>query len=174
MNLKQKNTILLASFLLLVWIAYVFSFSKTIEAMQNFYILKQENELFMSASQNIDNLKQQVNYYHAKLNEYQISSKSSFQNNLLNTLNDSYQKNHLKIISFKDPHHFQIDNNAVQETYTFTVESDYSSVINLIYSLEKNHKYGKIISANFEKKKDYKTNKEYLQCQIYLQKISQE
>lgn len=174
MNLKQKNGLLLFGFLLLVWIAYVFSFSKTIEAMQNYNILKHENELFASASQNINNLKQEVNYYNAKLSEYQISSESSFQNNLLNTLNDFSQKNQLKIINFKDPHRFQIDNNALQETYTFTVESDFNSIVSLIYSLEQHHKFGKIISVGFEKERNYKTQKDYLLCTVFLQKVSQE
>ncbi|MGV8946811.1 MAG: hypothetical protein ACOH1N_10320 [Lutibacter sp.] len=174
MNLKQKNIILLIGFLLLVWISYVFSFSKTIDASQRFNELNRQDELYTSASQNIDHLKQQDSYYNSLLKKHQIFSESSFQNNLLNTLNQYSSEKKLKIINFKDPHHFQLNNNAIQETYIFTIESDYNTIINLIYSLEQHHKFGKIISANFEKKKDYKTNKEYLQCQIYLQKVSQE
>lgn len=171
MKLKQKNTILLIGFLLLVWVAYVFSFSKTIEAKQRYNELKQEDELFTSASQNIHILKQQDTYYNSILSKYQISTESSFQSNLLNTLNIYSQENMLKIISFKDPHRFQLSNNALQETHIFTVESDYKSIVKLIYSLEQHHKFGKIISVNFEKKKNYKTSKEYLQCEIFLQRI---
>jgi CHASE3 domain sensor protein len=85
MNFKQKNSILFFGFILLVWVAYQFSFSKTIKARQSYNELKQQNELFLSASQNIHNLKQQDTYYNSLLDKYQISTESSFQNNLLNT-----------------------------------------------------------------------------------------
>ena len=174
MKLNQKNSILLVGFLLLVWGAYIFSFSKTIEAKQRYNELKQEDELFTSASQNIHSLKQQDVYYNSILSKHQISTESSFQSNLLNSLNVYSQENKLKIIGFKDSHLFQLSNNAIQKTYIFTVESDYNSIIKLIYNLEQEHKFGKIISVDFEKKKNYKTFNKFLQCTIFLQKVSQE
>ena len=174
MNLKQKNSVLLLGFLLLVWIAYLFSFSKTIDVNKRHTVLKQQDDLFVSASQNLNNLKQQDIYYNSLLKKYQISTESLFQNSLLNTLNLYSSKNKLKIIEFKDPHRFKLSNNAIQETYTFTVESDFNSIVKLIYSLEQHYKFGKIITVNFEKKKNYKTLRNYLHCTIFLQKISQE
>ena len=173
MSLKQRNILFVFGFLFLIWIAYTFSFSKTIEASQSYTKLKHQDELFTSASQNLNSLHQQVEYYNFVLNNYQISAKNSFQNNLLNSLNE-YSKTHkLKIINFKNPHQFHLNDNSIQETYIFTVESDFKSIVNLIYMLEQYHKFGEIVSANFEKKKDFKTNLEYLQCEIYLQRVLQ-
>lgn len=174
MNLKQKNSVFLLGFLLLVWVAYLFSFSKTIDAKKRLTVLKKQDDLFVSASQNLNNLQQQDIYYNSLLKKYQISTESSFQNNLLNTLNSYSTKNKLKIIKFKDPHHFKLNNNAIQETYMFTVESDFNSIVKLIYDLEQHYKFGKIMGVHFEKKKNYQTFKNYLHCTIFLQKISQE
>ena len=80
------------------------------------------------------------------------------------------QENKLKIISFKDAHFFQLSNNAIQETYIFTVESNYNSIVKFIYELEQHHKFGKIISVDFEKKKNYNSDAnfhEYAQLTIY-------
>jgi hypothetical protein len=174
MNSKQRNIILLLGFVALIWIAYFFAFSKTIKAIQQYRKLKHQDEFFTSASQNLNNLKQQVIYYNSLLSKYQISSESSYQNNLLNTLNEYSKAHKLKIINFKDPIRFQLNHSAIQETYIFTVESDYNSIVNLIYNLEQRHKFGKIISARFEKEKNYKTQKRYLLCTVFLQKVSQE
>jgi len=165
---------LLFGFFLLVWTAYEFSFSKTIEAHQRYKELKHQDELFSLASQNMHSLKQQDVYYDSLLKKYQISSESSFQNNLLNKLNAYSLENKLKIINFKDTHRYQLRNNASQETYVFTVEGNFNAIVKLIYSLEQDHKFGKIVSVDFEKKKNYKTYKNYLQCTIFLQRISQE
>lgn len=174
MNLKQRNTILLLGFVLLIWIAYVFAFSKTIQAIQQYRKLKQQDELFTSASQNLNNLKQQISYYNSQLNKYQISSESSYQNNLLNTINEFSKEHKLKIINFKNPVLFKLNNSAIQETYIFTVESDYISMVNLIYKLEQYHNFGEIVSVNFNKKKNYRTQVKYLQCKIYLQRVLQD
>jgi len=173
MNLKQRNSMLLLGFFLLLWVAYFFAFSKTIQAIQQYRKLKHQDELFTSASQNLNNLKQQVTYYNSLLSKYQISSKSSYQNNLLNTLNEYSKAHKLKIINFKDPIRFQLNNSTIQKTYIFTVESNYNSIVNLIYKLEQYHNFGEIVSVNFDKKKNYKTNLEYLQCEIYLQRVLQ-
>lgn len=174
MKQKNKNISYIIGFLLLILIAYQFSFSKTIKAKHTYLELVESNELFSSIMQNKNLLQQQVSYYDSLLIKYQISSESSFQNNLLNTLADYAQQNQLKIINFQDPHRFLINENAIQETYRFTFESNFNSIIKLIYSLEQDHKFGKIISVEFDKKKNYKSNKEYLHCTLYLQKITQE
>lgn len=174
MSLNQKNIVFILGLIFLIWVAYLFSFSKTIEAFHTYNKLKYQDDLFTSASQNHNNLQQQVKYYNSLLKKYQISAENSFQNNLLNTIND-YAKSHpLKIINFKNPNRFLPTNHTIQETYVFTVESDFNSIVNLIYTLEQNHKFGEIVSVNFEKKKDYKTNLEYLQCEIYLQRVLQD
>jgi hypothetical protein len=173
MNLKKKYTLLSFGFILLIWIAYQFAFSKTLNLNSTFNSLKQQDELFNSISENINLLKQQEIYYNSILNKYQISSESSFQNNLLKIINEIAEMNKMKVISFKDPHIFNL-NNVKQETYSFTIEGDFNSIIKLMYSLEQHHKFGKIISVSFEKKKNYKNFTESLQCTIFLQRVLQE
>ncbi len=173
MNLKQKNIILSLGFFALIWIAYFFSFSETIQAFRHYKKLKQQDMTYTLASQNLNNLKQQITYYNSLLNKYQISSNGSYQNNLLNTINEYSKMHDLKITNFRDPFRIQLKNSVIQETQVFTIESDFKSIVNLIYMLEQYYNFGRVISVNFEKKK-YRQNHEYLQCEIYLQRMLQD
>lgn len=173
MKLQQKHSILIVGFLLLVGVAYQFAFSKTLEIKQTYDNLKTQDELFSSISQNIHILKQEEIYYNSLLEKYQISAESSFQNNLLTLLNEFSETNKMKVINFVDPHIFKY-NNVKQETYVFTLEGDFNSIVNSIFNLEQHHKFGNIISVQFIKKKNYKNYKEFLQCTIFLQRVLQE
>lgn len=171
---KQKKIFFLTGFLILVWLAYEFSFSKTIEIHKEYSKLKLQDDLFLMAAENMNNLKQQEKHITSLLRKYQISSESSFQNNLLSKINRHCLKSQTKIIRFNDVHRFQLRNNAIQETYQFTIESDFISILNFVYSLEVENQFGKIISLQFKKKKNYRTKNENLFCTVFLQRVIQE
>lgn len=174
MSTKQKNILLTVGFVFLIWIAYLFSFSKTIALKKQVTSLEKENLLWNASSENILKLKQQNDYYSSLLKKHQVSTESSFQNNLLNTLNNYCDTTDLKIIEFKDPHriNLQANNNSTQETYTFTIQGSFNAIINIIYFLEQKNSLGVISSISFQKKKDYKNSTHFLQATVFLQKIA--
>ncbi len=76
----------------------------------------------------------------------------------------------VKVVTFNNPHVFEMDN-AMINTFSFTVNGSFSKITGLIYELEQHYKLGKIISVNFEKKKNYRRNTQYLECTVLLQRI---
>jgi hypothetical protein len=169
-NPKQKNIALLLGFVILFWIAYQLSFSNTFALKKQYAALKKEQELFSNISHKLIQLKQQNQYYDSILKSKKIATENSFQNNLLQTISSFADTTNIKIVSFQNPHLFKTDN-AIINTYSFTVNGDFSKITQLIYSLEQQFKLGKIIFVHFVKKKNYRRNNYYLECTILLQRI---
>ncbi len=172
MSLKQKNIVLLIGFVLLLWLTYQFSIAKIFEAKNEYNTLLNQKELLSNVPEQINYLKQQNEYFDTILEKNKISIESSFQNNLLQFINNYATDNQLKLVAFNEPHQF-VENDAILKTYSFTVKGNYASILKLIHKIEQRGNFGKLISINFEKKKNYKTDKVNLECKIYLQKINQ-
>ena len=172
MNLKRKNSALFAGILLLFWVAYQFSFSNMFKLRKQYHTLKKEQEFFTNVSQKLIQLRRQDIYYDSILKSKKITTKSSFQNNLLKTITDFADATSIKIITFNDPHIFKIEN-AIFNSYSFTLRGDFSKITQLIYELEQHNKLGKIISVNYIKKKNYRRNNYFLECTVLLQQVQQ-
>ena len=172
MNLKQKNIALLIGLVLLLWVANRLSFSKTFELKKQYEISQKEQKLFSNVSQKLLSLQQQNVYYDSILKSKKISTESSFQNNLLQTITSFADTTNTKVVAFKDPHKFKV-NETLINTFSFTLNGNFSKIVQLIYILEQQYKLGKIVSVNFEKKKNYKRNNTFLECTILLQQIEQ-
>jgi len=169
-SLKQKNSALLLGSILLLWLGYHFSFSKTFELKSQYKTLLKEQALFTNVSQKLIALKQQNVYYDSILKSKRISSESSFQNGLLQTINAFADTTNIKIVTFNNPHIYKTDN-TVFNTFSFKVNGSFSKITQLIYELEEHYKLGKIISLHFEKKKNYRRSIQYLECTVLLQRI---
>ena len=173
MSLQQKNSALLVGFILLLWLGYQFSFSKTFQLKGQHKTLLKEQALFTNVSQKLTALKQQDVYYDSILKSKRISSESSFQNSLLQTITAFADTTNIKIVAFNNPHIFKADN-TIFNTFSFTLKGSFSKITQLIYQLEQNYKLGKIISVNFEKKKNYRRNNYFLECTVLLQHVQQQ
>ncbi len=173
MSLKQKNIVLLIGIVILLWAGYLLSFSNTFELKNKYQKLKKEQDLFTNVSQKLTQLKQQNVYYDSILKSKQISTESSFQNNLLKTITTLADTTSIKVVNFNNPHSFKTDN-ALINTFTFKLKGSFSKITQLIYQLEQNYKLGKIISVNYEKKKNYRRNSYFLECAVMLQQVQQE
>lgn len=156
--------------LLLCWVAYQFSFSKTFTLKKQFHTLKNEQQLFSNISQKLIRLKQQNVYYDSILKSKRISTESSFQNNLLETITSFADTTNIKIVNFNNPHIFRTGN-AVFNTFSFKLKGNFLKITQLIYELEQQSKLGKIISVHFEKRKNYRYNTYFLECTVLLQRI---
>lgn len=172
MSLKQKNIVLLIGFVLLLWLTYQFSITKTFEAKNEYNTLLNQKELLSNVPQKISYLKQQNKHLDSLLETNKITVESSFQNNLLQFINNYAIDNQLKLVAFNEPHQF-VENDAILKTYSFTVKGSFNMILQLIHTLENYGNYGKLVSVNFDKKKNYKTNSVYLECSIYLQRIEE-
>ncbi|OUS03346.1 hypothetical protein A9Q86_00060 [Flavobacteriales bacterium 33_180_T64] len=166
MKQKTKNIILVGCFILLILIAYKFAFSNTLKTKQDYNTLKKEAVIFDNMPMQLASLKQKEIHYDSLLTIYQLKG-NSIQNSILKTINSYADSNNIKLSNFIEPH--QINKNSINvSTYQFTLEGDYNAIITLIHHLEQHTRFGEIINLNFQKEKNYKTGKYYLQAHVLL------
>ena len=79
MTARHKNIALIIGFILLFFLAYVFSFSKTLEARKQLKAAKQEALLLENSSTNLGRLIQKDKYLDSILASKRIDTKTSFQ-----------------------------------------------------------------------------------------------
>lgn len=128
--------------------------------------LKKKEQLFKNTPKQLSLLKQKQKYYDSILTKHQING-NSLQNNLLKIINSYADSSNIKVIRFLEPHVVN-QKNLKTNTFRFSLEGDYNNLIKLIHKLEQETKFGKIINLHFEKKKNFRTNKYYLQAHILL------
>ena len=121
MKLKQRNILLGIGFIVMLWLSYQLSFSKTIELKKQVKTLQKEAKIFDNISQKLLDLKQQNSYYDSILASKKISIETSFQNNLLATINTVADSTNIAVVSFLQPHVFDIDNTKTN-TYSFNLK----------------------------------------------------
>ncbi|HHC81160.1 MAG TPA: hypothetical protein ENK46_14865 [Flavobacteriia bacterium] len=170
MSLRQKNIALFIGILLLGWLAYYFSFAKTMALKEQYVSLQKEQVLLHNVSQKLIQLKQQEVYYDSILASKKISAESSFQNTLLKTIAGVADSTKIRIVSFNNPHVYKSEN-AMVNTYNFTLRGGFTDIVRLVYVLEQQSKLGTIISVHFIKKKDYRRNTYFLEGTVFLQQI---
>jgi len=166
MSNKHKNIALIVGFVIALIFCYQLAISKTFQQKQQYNTLKAQELLFKNAPKQLSLLKQKDVYYDSLLTKYQLDG-SSIQNNLLKVINLFANENNLKVVSFLEPHIIE-KNDLVIKTYEFVLEGDYNSINELIYQLEQKTKFGEIINLHFEKKKNFRTGRYYLQVRVLL------
>ncbi len=170
MNLKHKNIVLLIGFIILLWICYKIPVHQTIMAKKEYAKLVQQQHLFSDIPQKVNTLNTEKVYLDSILNTYQLSTDKSFQSNLLHTITSFADTHHLSVVTFEEPHIY-LKNEVTLNTFSFSVKGNYNDTLSLIHELEQTKKLGKMLSINFEKKKNYRTNKEFLETTILLQRL---
>jgi hypothetical protein len=129
--------------------------------------LQKDKELVANASGRIFSLQQENRYLDSVLQQRDLSIENSFQQTLLKKLNIFKKTTPIEIISFQEPHTFK-DKNVTLMTYSFEIKADFSALLQLVNNLER-QQLGEIISVNFEKKKNYRRNKQELIGKFYIQ-----
>ncbi|MDG1697987.1 MAG: hypothetical protein P8H93_03585 [Polaribacter sp.] len=169
---KQKNITLIVGFLMLFLISYVFSIQKTIDLKTKLTMLQKEKELMANAKTQIFNLQQKNKHLDAVLQQKELSIKNSFQQLLFNKLNVFKKECSMEVISFNEPHQ-TIMNQTKLLTYSFKIKGSFIALLKLTNYIER-QQLGTLTSVNFEKKRNYRRNKEELTGLFYLQKLEQQ
>ncbi|WP_458628620.1 hypothetical protein [Winogradskyella sp. PC D3.3] len=166
MSKKQKNIALIIGFLIALILCYQLAISNTLQQKKQYNALKAQELLFKNAPKQLSLLKQKEVYYDSLLTKYQLDG-SSIQNNLLKVINVFANDNNLKVVSFLEPHTIS-KNDLTINTYEFELEGNYNAINQLIFQLEQQTKFGEIINLHFEKKKNFRSGKYYLQASVLL------
>ncbi len=171
MTNKQKNIALVVGFLLLFLISYVFSIQKTIDLKSKLTLLTKEQELMSDAGIQIFNMQQKNRHLDTVLQQKELSLNNSFQQVLFNKLNVFKKECSIEVLSFDEPHQTIKDHTKLL-TYSFKIKGNFITLLKLTNFIER-QQLGTITSVNFEKKRNYRRNKEELTGVFYLQKLEQ-
>ncbi len=172
MEQRTKNIILVVGLLLVLFIAYQYSFAKTFAISDQVSKLEQEKERYLAAPMQLAALTKKEKQLDEILTRNNVEG-SSLQRNLLKTLNELSTTSKIKVIAFEEPHVYT--NETTQEsttTYDFVLQGDYKSLIDVLYALEQKYSFGNLARVRFEKKKNYRTRATYLQCSVLLQRLN--
>jgi len=169
MTSKQKNISLIFGSILMLFICYKLGISKTIEQRKAFNTLTQEQILFENIPKRMAVLNQKKHYYDSILGAYQLKG-TSIQNNLIKTINTFSDDKNITVVGFEEPHIEEKEDITIK-TYRFTLKGEFNALLGLTYELEQNTKFGEVISLDFEKKKNHRTGRFYLQASVLLRSI---
>lgn len=169
MRLNRKNKLLLIGFLLILYICYAFAFSNTFDYYKEYQSQKEIATNNINDPIMLQKLVQKERQLNELLSQYTTGTGNSFQNELLKQLTSLSNQNTLRIIDFKEPH-IIIDKGIKTFSYVFSLEGSFNGMLLLINAIENNPSLGYIKHITFTKKRNYKTNTDYLTSEIILQK----
>lgn len=169
MSQENKNILLIIGFVMMLIIAYKMAFSRTIAVKKEVQAMEAQvvnsNNLMALTS----NLNHREKFVDSVLQNNNIKNLST-QNNLLSFLNQAAQKEAFIITSFNEPHLYSEDN-IQNSSFQFILQGNFNEIEKIIYMLEQEHNFGKIVHLKYEKKRDYRKAKDYLQCFIVLESV---
>ncbi len=172
MTQRNKNILLIAGLLLVLFFAYHFGFAKTFSVSEEVSKLESQKQAYQSAPAQLAALANKEKQLDEILQKNNVEG-SSLQNNILKTLNSLSTDSGFSIIAFEEPHIFRDETSQkMTTTYNFTLQGDYKSLINVVYALEQKYSFGNVVQVNFEKKKNFRARKTYLQCTVLLQRLN--
>ncbi len=172
MSIFRKNWLLLMGSITIVILSYFLAFDPTLKLKSELKLLQAQKEIQEKTRKELIHLEKQNRYYSKLLEKHKIATDVSLQNKLLEHLNRLTHQNKLIVVSF-NPTHAYTAAGTTFETYSFKVRGSYTSIVKLIYDLEQLTKFGKVTSVMFDKIKNHKTQRSYLDCELYIQRIRQ-
>lgn len=169
MNPRTKNIILVIGFILSAAIAYNLAFSKTFALKERINKLEMKTKSLGNTAIIAANLEQREQFMDSILSLNNMKG-NSVQNNLLEFLNSKSESGDFTISDFNEPHTFSQDG-ATITSYRFTLEGSYDGIEQVLYSLEQEYNFGQIAHVHFEKKKDYRRGRDYLECFVIMESL---
>lgn len=169
MKINTKNKLLFLGIVILVFASYKLAINKTMWMRGEYQRLELQVDKFKDIPQKLSILGQKNSYYDSILGKMDLVD-TSIQNNLLRTINQEAGKNNISVMDFNQPHVYQMGENTLY-TYSFNLSGNYTNVLKVIHTIEQKGNFGEIVHVNFEKKKNYKTNKQHLGATIFIQQV---
>jgi hypothetical protein len=170
MNWKQKNKLLLAGGIVLLWIVYSFAISNTLALRRDCLVLKQQLDSASGAPSRLATLKLELQQLETVTNSNDTST--ILHERLLGIVADYCQQNNSVLRDFASPVCYRQQEWLI-ETHPIVVEGTFVNLLKLVHALEQ-EKVGKIISVDFHSKRDNKTQALSLTATIYVQNIIRE
>jgi len=169
MKIDKRNKILFTGIALLLFASYQLAINKTVLLGKESKRLGMEVEKFKDIPSKLAILNQKNAHYDSILGKMDLVD-TSIQNNLLRTINQEAVKTNTKVMEFKQPHLYQVGENSLL-TYSFNLDGDYKNILRVVHTIEQKGNFGEIVHVDFQKKKDYRTNRYNLGATIFVQQV---
>jgi hypothetical protein len=164
----RKLQLFISGSVLLILLAYLFGFRKSIDASREFRSVKEQAEVVKSAGTLKTGLEARLNEIESQLGNMKVVDDD--QEFILTTINQSSVKDRVRIIEIMGTD-TQADNDLIRNTYGATVEGAFVDLVNLLRTFEESGHDGNIASATFYRHSDNKTRKTSTRMKFYLQEI---
>ena len=159
---KQYYIVIIVSFCLFI-IVFMIAIKPTLELRNKFKVIEKQYVALQENPNEIASLR-------SKLQTYQSSQTDG---NINQPISDEISKycasNGLKV-SYPTPTKIH-NGNLIIETNVFIITGGFHKITKLAYYIEQEKKIGKIVSLQYEMKKNFETRSQYLQATLYLQTI---
>ncbi|RIV36659.1 hypothetical protein D2V08_01730 [Flagellimonas lutimaris] len=169
MRLDNRNKMLVGGFILSLAVSYQLAIKKIL-ALRSAHLKNTElRERAKDMPRKLAALRQQEMQLDAQFKKLYLES-SNFQNELLRFLNEQGSGHSVKIMDFKALHVI-IEGNTTTRTYQFILEGNFTDILKVVHALETQGSFGGVTHMAFEKQKDPRQRKSYLQASLHLQQI---
>jgi hypothetical protein len=166
---KKKNLILLLASILLAYIVYSFGIKKTIAAHSEYTENKNKMEQAANAPAMAEQLEKELIRMDAKIGS-RNTEEENLNETLLSLITSYCQSNHAVLREFPQTT-INEDGDLSVETNRFIIGGNFFTLINLVYLLEQKYNLGKVVSVNYQLRKDFKTQEMQLTANVFLQNI---
>lgn len=167
---KQKNKLLLGGSIVLLWAVYSFAISNTLQTRKECNHLQLQLDSASDAPVRFAKLTTEFQKLETITNTSDTSN--TLHERLLDIVTKYCQQNNLVLRDFASPVCYKQQEWLV-ETHPVIVEGAYVNLLKLVHKLEQ-EKTGKIVSVDFQSKRDNKTQALSLTATIYVQNIIRE
>lgn len=164
---KQKFRIIATAIVVLIWIAYHFSFSKTIDLWKECNLLEQQQRLIEDIPEQLPRLTEEIERLENILGN---SGQEDFSTLILEQIDMLCQKNHVRLNEIPEKHLFESENLTV-ETLNIHLQGSFSNQLNIISEMEKGETKARIRSLRLQALVNQATGERRLESTIFLQSI---
>lgn len=169
MQIDNRNKLLFAGIIIMLFASYYFAIDKTLVLRKESERLSTQVEQFKDIPNKLAILNQKNVHFDSILGKMDLVD-TSIQNNLLRTINQEAAKNNIKVMDFNQPHLYQMGENSLH-TYSFKLDGNYTDILKVIHTIEQKGNFGEIVHIDFQKKKNYKTNRYSLGATVFVQQV---
>lgn len=170
---KNKFILLLVSILLVLILAYQFSFSRTIKAITEVNNYEKQLDELTNAPDKIEVIKNDLFFLNQSIGNQTIE-RSDFQENLLDVVTGFCQENKVQLKGVKHLPMRMTKAGLRVQTTQLEIKGRFKKLTELIYSLENEKHVGRIINSTYEASLNRSKRVRELVLTLYVQNIIKE
>ena len=167
-SLKVKKQILIASGIVLLILIYQLAISPTLEVVSLNQKYTQNIKSNVSVKE-VSNLEVQLENLNKRLNS-EVGDSEFLRKELLNFIALEVKKNKLNLISIPEVSSDEVDDFDLIIN-KFEIEGAFENLNKLLYALETNQTFGKVVNVTFKKVKNRVNKRDQLILSVYIQSI---